>query len=172
MRNRPLNTLMDDFDKKNLDSIKILPTFATMKKTISYPVSVCAVFVYLITNMGFGVHRCEEEDSSTVVALIGGSLCHHTSSGALEEHHDYEGCHGVNGHCDHCCSTLIYMIDDEHFNVDSVVVEPLFPVLEVALPIMPLYPSLLYETDTLVWSAATIVFGPGGGHSVHNPQRC
>ena len=155
-----------------MDGIKNNPTFAPMKKTISYLVSVSAAFVYLFTNMGFGIHRCEEEGSQKVVLLFGGLLCHHPKAGTHEEHHDHDDCHCVNGHCAHCCSTFIYTIDDNYFNTNGVKIEPLFPISEVALPIMPFDLSLLFETDFLVWSAATIVFGPGGGHSVHSPLRC
>ena len=130
--------------------------FAAMKSLATYlflPLMIC---IYIAGTMGLGVHICDSEGSSKLLLMAGALPCHHKH---MEEPHD-----------DHCCRTLVYIIDKAQNVTDGIKVDA-----PVALSIAPLWASVVvpavFALATPLFLADDIVYGPEGGLAFVAPLR-
>ena len=106
-----------------------------MKKVFNACFSALLISMYVISYMGFSVHKCTVENSCKAVIMLGDTSCsafHHecgdhsecndTDCPACHHHHsdgtDAESA-GVHIHTAPCCSTSIYLVTDSQNGSNS-----------------------------------------------------
>lgn len=88
------------------------------------------IALYIVSTMGYGVHRCTADGTASLILLFGESPCEYvhshmdehgntyTHSHAPGEHHNCTHHHGENGH-EGCCTTDVYMVSEDQTTSDD-----------------------------------------------------
>ena len=87
--------------------------------------------LYIVSTMGYGVHRCSTDGTASLILLFGETPCEfahshmdadgncYTHSHAPGEQHHAEGC-DAHHHSDDCCSTNVYVLtEDQDVNIQE-----------------------------------------------------
>ncbi len=93
---------------------------------------VAVALLYMISTMGYGVHRCTAEGSASLVVFLGESPCEwvhshtdvngnsYTHAHAPGHHHD---CSEDCAHDNNCCSTSVYVLTSPQDTSDEIEIE-------------------------------------------------
>lgn len=130
---------------------EIFTIFAAMKKALRNFLFLALAVLYTMSTMGYGVHRCTEDGTASLILLFGETPCEwvhshidsdgntYTHSHAPGEHHHEHctgeecsgSCNGGNGdeccsnHSSNCCSTSVYTVShDQNTTEDFQVIAP------------------------------------------------
>ena len=118
-----------------------------MKSFVKGILFLSVTILYVVSTMGFGVHRCTSDGSASIMLLFGNAPCayahshgeegyhlHTCDAASVHEHHDHEPCeeHDHHGqehhHTEDCCSTDVYVVThDQTLTDDNNFAAPLFP---------------------------------------------
>jgi hypothetical protein len=125
-------------------------------------------------NMGFTVHTCFKDNTSSVVFLVDETPCTCTHHAEQDKENIPECC------CkpdiqeepdDQCCDTFLYVLDTAQSIGDYLEVEAPVAVWTIAPQTTSNHLHILYETTATAFHAATIVRGPDGGLASITPLR-
>lgn len=104
-----------------------------MKSFIRNIFFVAVALMYIISTMGYGVHRCTADGSASLVVFLGESPCewvhsHTDEDGNTYTHahapgHHHDGCSEDCGHDNNCCSTSVYVLTSPQDISDEMEVE-------------------------------------------------
>ena len=109
-----------------------------MKSLMRNMAFLAVMALYIVSTMGYGVHRCTTDGTASLILLFGESPCEfvhshidsegnsYTHSHTPIEHEDCSG-HGECGHNHHgegeghngCCSTDVYVITEDQTSTDD-----------------------------------------------------
>ena len=85
-----------------------------MKKFISYLFSLLFGVIYILSTMGYGVHKCRLEGTNDVIVMFNTTPCEYAhSKGGILKKCFCDVVHGEEGmsHDGNCCSTVQINID-------------------------------------------------------------
>lgn len=123
-----------------------------MKSFVKSILFLGVAILYVVSTMGFGVHRCTSDGSASVMLLFGNAPCAYAHSHGDEGYHihtcdadsaqesscpghhcDESNCEGESEHHDEdCCSTDVYVVThDQTLTDDNSLAAPWLP-LDVA----------------------------------------
>ncbi|MBR5857161.1 MAG: hypothetical protein IKY70_07795 [Bacteroidales bacterium] len=94
-----------------------------MKKAISYLFSILFVGIYILSTMGYGVHKCAVEGTNDVIIMFGTTPCEyaHANRGLLKGcfcatvHDESNGSEDMQ-HDGGCCSTETHSVSTDQIN--------------------------------------------------------
>ena len=141
-----------------------------MKKVVLYIFSVLLMCSYMATNMGFGVHTCTMDGTSKVMLPAGEDMCNHEHSNAHEADHEHKEC-SCDKHDNHCCYTLVYILDKAHHMAYNVKIEVPAVVCDGAFLSTTEEFRTLFDETVVALHAVDIARGPGGGLFAFAPLR-
>lgn len=103
-----------------------------MKKFLLYFSSTVLLFIYILSYIGFGIHKCTCNGTTDVVLLIGDTSCEkihthihlnqllsHTDSDSNTHHHHCDH-HNNQQNSDECCKTEILVLTDAQDNRNKI----------------------------------------------------
>lgn len=124
---------------------------AQMKTFIRNILFVAVALLYTLSTMGYGIHRCKDDGTASLIVLFGETPCDWVHSHTDEHGNTYthvhnpqehgdcgNGCHDTsglgdssdhnqcNGNCEHssnCCSTSVYVLTAPQNTTEEVEVE-------------------------------------------------
>jgi len=136
-------------------------TFAFVKSMVSYLFPALLVCAYIATNMGFGVHTCGMDGSSTVKLLTGEALCSHEHDGGHDKHDD------------RCCHTLVYILDQVQEAISQINTKTNAPEVDLHTPFWTTshLSGTLFGAVALTFDWVDLVRGPDGGTEAIVPLR-
>ncbi len=110
------------------------------KKAIGI-INICLIIsVYVISNMGYAVHKCKSCDSADAVSLLLGQVScdafHHTEHNHTEHDHG----HSLNT----CCSTKVVLLTADQESTPDLFINPISPDF-----IILTYPQILTDVEVL-----------------------
>lgn len=90
-----------------------------IKKAYTYAFSILIIAVYLLSSVGFSIHKCSCEGTSSISILIGNADCEHLHAHINLSHdgHEHHSCQ--HEHHDGCCSTEVLVLTIDQDNPDS-----------------------------------------------------
>ncbi len=106
-----------------------------MKSIMRNLAFVAVAVMYIVSTMGYGVHRCTADGTASVILLFGETPCEYVHS------HMNECCgnHGCSQECDaarhssDCCSTNVYVLtEDQNIGQDNISVSLDFQIINAA----------------------------------------
>lgn len=72
--------------------------------------------LYIVSTMGYGVHKCSTDGTASLILLFGEAPCNH-------DHH----------HSDDCCSTNVYVLtEDQNISIQDNSFAPDFQIIDSA----------------------------------------
>lgn len=86
-------------------------------KFFTYLASILLIGVYLLSYVGFSVHRCSCEGSVQVSVLIGNPDCEHLHAHINLSENEFHHCE--ESHQDGCCTTEIFVLTTDQCGTDS-----------------------------------------------------
>ena len=111
-----------------------------MKQIMRDMLFIMVATLYVVSTMGYGVHKCDAEGTASLILLFGETPCeyvhshtdsngntythahhpddHSCSHGCTHHHHDAPQNEGENGH-EGCCSTSVYVLTHDQNTNDS-----------------------------------------------------
>ena len=118
-----------------------------MKSFVKGILFLSVTILYVVSTMGFGVHRCTSDGSASVMLFFGNTPCAYAHSHGEEGYHlhtcdaDSAECHHAHGeneghncageeahHDEDCCSTDVYVIThDQTITDENNFAAPLLP---------------------------------------------
>lgn len=109
-----------------------------MKSLMRNMAFLAVITLYIVSTMGYGVHRCTADGTASLILLFGESPCEYvhshmdghgntyTHSHAPGEHHNCDGehhheCTHNHGEDEHegCCTTDVYMVSEDQTTSDD-----------------------------------------------------
>ena len=111
--------------------------------------------LYIVSTMGYGVHRCSVDGTASLILLCGEAPCEfahsHTDSEEQACTHSHECSHShSHNHCDShnsdCCSTNVYVLtDDQNISDEGTAPAPDFHFIHSAEPASGVLIAYLYD---------------------------
>lgn len=114
---------------------EIFITFAAMKTVLRNILFLAVALLYTMSTMGYGVHRCTQDGTASLILLFGETPCEwvhshidehgnsYTHAHAPGEHHNCNGehhSHDCGGeHSSNCCSTSVYTVSHDQNTTDD-----------------------------------------------------
>ncbi len=107
--------------------------------------------MYIVSTMGYGVHRCTADGTASIILLFGETPCeyvhshidshgntythshahdgHHHSGDCADDHCGKEEC-SCSHHSSNCCSTKVYVLtEDQNIGQEDCLVAPDFQII-------------------------------------------
>lgn len=98
--------------QKNRTFAKII----MIKKGFAYIFSTLIIAVYLLSSVGFSIHKCSCEGTANISILIGNPDCEHLHA-HIDLSHDNHHCQ--HNHHDGCCTNEVLVLTIDQDNPDS-----------------------------------------------------
>lgn len=133
-----------------------------MKSFVRNILFVAVALLYIVSTMGFGVHKCASEGSASLVVLFGETPCEYVHSHVdadgnafthahdPAEHHDcschHYDCDSVEEHSGNCCSTSVYVLTHDQTTQEDVAIA--LPVVTLSNPFNSVMAQLMLQADT------------------------
>ncbi len=112
-----------------------------MKSFVKSILFLSVTILYVVSTMGFGVHRCTMDGTASVILLFGNTPCayahshgdegyhlHSCQEHSCQEHHgeahNGEEHHQEKHHGDDCCSTDVYVVSHDQTLADDNNITP------------------------------------------------
>ena len=106
-----------------------------MKSFVRNILFIAVALLYIVSTMGYGVHKCASDGTASLILLFGETPCEYAHAHNPAEHH---GCchHGEEQeHDDDCCSTSVYVLTHDQTTQEDV---------QILVPSFFLIDSLFY----------------------------
>ena len=88
-------------------SRKIFITFAAVKQIMRDILFIMVAILYVVSTMGYGVHKCNAEGSASLILLFGETPCEYVHSHTDSNGNTYTHSHPPHSHsCSHGCTHL------------------------------------------------------------------
>lgn len=142
-----------------------------MKSFVRNILFVAVALLYIVSTMGYGVHKCATDGSASLILLFGETPCEYVHSHMDEEGNcythahnpvDHHGCcgHGDESeHDDDCCSTSVYVLTHDQTTQEDA---------QILVPSVSLIDSLFYGIGQQGLLANAIA-GTGSGTILKEP---
>ena len=122
-----------------------------MKQIMRDMLFIMVAALYVVSTMGYGVHKCDAEGTASLILLFGETPCEyvhhpdsHTCSHGCTHHHDDEQHTGEHSH-EGCCSTSVYVLTHDQNTNDSS---------QWDIPQPQLFAAILWDdTMSQVWNS-------------------